>query len=556
MPIDKRTTFDASPPTVNGNLFFANVVILLLTAVLVVVWLAVPRDPFGGVVSYLPFHVYEETFTIAVAFMIFGVMWSNYNPDWGAGFVILACAMLAVALINVGHMVSAAGMPEFVTPASADKGILFWLARRLILAISLLTAALLERPGLRTLRTRSVMLSFFLALTGLVYWVVLSHNDAFPILLIAGKGLTAAKIAAECFITAVFALAAMVYYRRARRSCSILDFGLYATASIWGLGEVYFAIYMVDHDPFHILGHGYVLIGNLFMYCAVFIEAVREPMRKLAAEVDARRRAEDEIRRLNAGLERRVRERTRELEAANKELEGFSYSVAHDLRTPLRSIEGFSHIVMDEYAPQLPAEARHHLSRVCDATLQMGQLIDDLLALARLDRRAMRKETMFPLDVVRQALKELSADQRPDVQITMGVLPPCYADRILLKEVWVHLISNALKFTQTRHPASVEIGSHGRNGQTVYYVKDNGVGFDMKYAGKLFQTFQRLHRAEDYKGSGVGLSSVKRIIERHGGRVWAEGKVNEGATFYFTLEGEEFDEDQVRNVPARERFAT
>ncbi len=224
-----------------------------------------------------------------------------------------------------------------------------------------------------------------------------------------------------------------------------------------------------------------------------------------------------------------------------------SYSVPHDLRGPLRAIDGFSQIVVEDYAPQLPEEARRYLGLVRDGAQQMARLMEYLLAFSRLGPRALQKQTISPAQAAHQALGELSADQQGrKVQIAFGNLPLCRADPALLKQVFVNLISNALEFTRSRQRVAIKIGSRRQDGQTVYYVKDNGVGFDMRYAGKLFQLFQRLHRAEDYEGTGIGLAIVKRIVERHGGRVWAEAKEDQGATFYFTLEGES-DKDQVRS---------
>ncbi len=239
-----------------------------------------------------------------------------------------------------------------------------------------------------------------------------------------------------------------------------------------------------------------------------------------------------------------LHQRAEQLEAANKELEAFSYSVSHDLRAPLRAIDGFSRILMEEHAPQLGAEAQRYLQLVRNNTQQMGRLVDDLLAFSRLGRQSIKPQTVWPADLVRQALADLRSEQDGrKVEITIGnpkvdpkqALPACQADPALLKQVFVNLLSNALKFTRKRETARIEIGAKQTDGAWTYFVKDDGVGFDMRYVNKLFGVFQRLHRAEDYEGTGVGLAIVQRVIHRHGGRVWAEAEVDKGATFYFTL---------------------
>ncbi len=232
----------------------------------------------------------------------------------------------------------------------------------------------------------------------------------------------------------------------------------------------------------------------------------------------------------------REKQANEQLEAANKELEAFSYSVSHDLRAPLRAIDGFSRILLEDFAAQLPAESRRYLDLVRANTQQMGHLVDDLLAFSRLSRQPLNKQRVAPADLVRQALADLRAEQEGRrVEIVVGDLPDCEGDPALLKQVFVNLLANALKYTRKREVARIEVGCENREGERVCFVRDNGVGFDMQYVGKLFRVFQRLHRAEEYEGTGVGLAIVQRIIQRHGGRAWAEAEVNQGATFYFTI---------------------
>jgi len=251
---------------------------------------------------------------------------------------------------------------------------------------------------------------------------------------------------------------------------------------------------------------------------------------------EAQKQANEEIRRLNVELEKHVAERTAELEAANKELEAFSYSVSHDLRAPLRHIEGFVEILISTKTKSLDEESQRHLARISESTRQMGRLIDDLLTFSRTARAEMKKTHFQLTDLVRGCIRDLEQETAGrQVEWVLPKLPRVCADPSLLRQVMTNLLANALKFTRPRKMARIELGSHSEGNEHVIFVRDNGVGFDPRYTEKLFGVFQRLHRAVDFEGSGVGLANVRQVISRHGGRTWAEGQIDKGATFYFSL---------------------
>jgi len=271
----------------------------------------------------------------------------------------------------------------------------------------------------------------------------------------------------------------------------------------------------------------------------IFRDGNGKPLRMIGgmSDITARKIAENSLNALNVELEARVAQRTEDLQIANKELEAFSYSVSHDLRAPLRAIDGFSRVILEDYMDQLSAEAIRYFDLICSNAQQMGQLIDDLLAFSRLGKHTLSEQEVAMDDVLNESIQALTADlEHRDITFHRQDLGRVQVDPILFRQVWINLVGNAVKYTRNKAAASIEIGvDYSPEQEQIFWVRDNGVGFDDRYVHKLFTPFQRLHRAEDYEGTGIGLAIVQRIVERHGGRVWAEGKLDQGATFYFSL---------------------
>jgi len=263
---------------------------------------------------------------------------------------------------------------------------------------------------------------------------------------------------------------------------------------------------------------------------------VQRSFNQAQRENEERRAAEAKVRQLNLELEQRVLQRTAQLEATNKELEAFSYSVSHDLRAPLRHINGYTRILQEDFAAELSQEGQDSLQRILASSQKMEQLIDDLLSFSRLGRKPMKKGRVDMGATVRTVISMLEPETMyRQIEWVLGELPPAHADPALIEQVYANLIGNAIKYSRVREEARIEISSSAQENEIVYFVRDNGVGFDMQYADKLFGVLQRLHSASEFEGTGIGLAIVQRIIQRHGGRAWAEAEEDKGATFFFTL---------------------
>ncbi len=264
--------------------------------------------------------------------------------------------------------------------------------------------------------------------------------------------------------------------------------------------------------------------------------ALRDNQGKLQSALEAAQKSADTVRALNGELEQRVQHRTAELQSANHELEAFTYSVSHDLRAPLRHIDAYAQILEEDHLTQLPLEAKKYVDRIRQGVQNMGRLVDDLLNLSRVGRAELQKKPVSLSPLLEDALADLKPEMEGrQIEWKIAPLPSVYCDPGLVKQIFANLLSNAIKYTRPRAPARIEVGVVPAGGVPAIFVRDNGVGFNMKYSNKLFGVFQRLHRPEEFEGTGVGLATVQRIVHLHGGRIWAEAELDKGAAFYFTL---------------------
>jgi signal transduction histidine kinase len=515
--------------------------------------------------SYLLFHSLLELFNVLTAFVIFVLAWHTRRIQDNRFLLFIGISSLSSGVLDLAHTLAYKSMGIF-TGYSADLPTQLWIAFRYVASLSFLAAPFFLR---RAFPAEKVLGSYGL-LTLILLFAIFSGR--FPSCFIEGSGLTAFKIASE-YIIILFFLASLVLLVRQRELFDRAVFRLMVVAALAAvMSELAFTRYVSVFGPANMIGHFFLLASTLCIYRAIVVTGMAEPSRllfrdlrlseealqkahdelelrvrertaelaraneELEKEVAERRRAEVSLKKLNEELEQRVAARTSELEAANRELEAFSYSVSHDLKAPLRTIDGFAQAIEEEQDGRLDDSGKHYLRRVRTAAERMSQLIDALLNLSRQSRGDMRP-SVVDMGKLAKTIAEEFAKSEPARKAAF-IIPDgitVQGDAVMLRAALENLLGNAWKFTRLCESPRIEFGMERNNGSIVYFVRDNGAGFDMAYADRLFKAFQRLHSAEEFPGIGIGLATVQRIIHRHGGRIWAEGEPGKGAAFYFTL---------------------
>ncbi len=485
--------------------------------------------------NYLLYHAMVELFAAAVAFTIFSIGWNTRKYSQTNIMIILAVGYLLVGITDVLHTLAFKGMGVF-TEYDSNLPTQLWIAGRYLETLTLLGGAFyLGRDKL--VQARYLLALALVFASGLLIAIFTGY---FPDCFIEGQGLTTFKVASEYAISLLLLAAAFIFYfKRNHLSPNILKL-LLAAISLTILSEMSFTLYLDVDGFFNYLGHIFKLFSVVLIYKALIGESLNNPFQLLFKELsEAKMQLQAELLKTKAAeeeLEQRVHERTAELEASNKELESFAYSISHDLRAPLRAINGFSSELNNNYYDQIDDQGKHYLDRIMKASARMGQLIDDLLQLSRVTRVAINPEQVDLSEIALKIANKLTALD-PDRKITWKVAAniSVRGDNKLLYLIMEKLLHNAWKFSSNNEEAIIEFGQQLQEGEQIYFVSDNGVGFNMAYVDKLFSPFQRLHGVDEFPGTGIGLATAQRIIRRHGGRIWTEASVNRGATFFFTL---------------------
>ncbi len=471
---------------------------------------------FLSLYSYLLYHSLAEIFSIVIATGIFMVAWNSRKFMDNNYFLFIGIAFLFVAFVDLIHILAYPGMgvfPEYGT----NSAVQLWISARYIESISLLIAVFFIGRKLKHILSFLIYsLLVIVLLLSIFYWKV------FPNCFVEGYGLTVFKIISEYIISIILLTAIFLMFRKRTEFDKTVFKLMTVSIVITIFSELSFTMYKDVYGIMNQVGHYFKIISFYLIYKAIIENGLKRPYSVLFRKL---KKNEQELEKKNLRLE-----------LVNKELESFAYSVSHDLQAPLRSIDGFSQALLEDCSSKLNRDGKDFLNRIRSSTKRMAGLIDDLLTLSRITRRKINYREVNLSKIANEVVKDLNT-MKTKQQVKFEITPQLIAntDAGLMRIVLENLLGNAYKFSKKSNNGNIEFGSTDINGSKAYFVSDNGVGFDMKYADKLFAPFQRLHSEFDFEGTGIGLAIVQRIIHLHHGRVWAEGEVGKGATFYFTV---------------------
>ncbi len=530
---DERRVFLSTLPATPGERRLAFIVVAVSAAIFFAL-IPFAKTPLAPLWAFIP--IYQSALAVndlITAVLLFG----QFSFVRSRALLMLASGYLFTALMAAAHGLTFPGLfsPTGLLgagPQSTAWLFMFWHGGfpALVIAYALLKdGGVSDAPTNRRRRARSAVLAGIGTVGATVLGLTLlatAGQDLLPSIM-QGNHYTPAMIFVVSGVWALSLLALVILWRRPPHS--VLDLWLMVVMCAWLFDIALAAVFNAGRfDLGFYAGRIYGLLAASFVLIVLLIENGVLYGRLVAAH-------EGEFRE-----RRRAQEKAIELSAVNKELESFSYSVSHDLRAPLRAIDGYSRLLEEDSGERLGEEGRRLLSVVRASSQRMGRLIDDLLAFSRLGQQEPAKSRVDMTQLAQETAAELGRDF-PAAQLTISPLPPAMADRALLKQVWANLIGNALKYSFKREQPQIEVGGRQEAEESVYWIRDNGVGFDMRYAAKLFGVFQRLHRQDEFPGTGVGLAIVQRVISRHRGRVWAESQPDQGARFHFSLPRESDD---------------
>ncbi len=466
--------------------------------------------------SYLLYHSFAEIFSITIASGIFMVAWNSRKFLDNNYLLFIGIAYIFIAFLDLIHMLAYKGMGVFLGYGS-NLPTQLWIFTRYIESITLVVAVFLID---RKLKHNFIFLGYSLAV--IIFFFSVFYWNIFPDAFIEGAGLTSFKVISEYIISSILLVSILLLFRKRAEFNKTVFKLIVASIIITIFSELAFTLYSDVYGITNQIGHYLKIISFYLIYKAIIETGLVKPFDLL-------------FRRLKKS-EQVLKEKSTGLELVNKELESFAYSVSHDLRAPLRSIDGFSQALSEDYSSKLDDQGKDFLNRIRASANRMSELIDDMLTLSRVTRKEIKFSEVDLSKLAEEItgdLKTVKAERKVEFEIAPRLTAS--ADLRLMRIALENLLGNAFKFTKKKKNAEIKMGLTSKNGRKAYFISDNGEGFDMAYVDKLFTPFQRIHSESEFEGTGIGLAIVQRIMNMHNGKIWAEGKVGEGAIFYFSF---------------------